>query len=91
MRPLVRLWKGPSYDGKRFTYYLLYTNEQRKRRQKSLEHTDARKAERQRSQFQHELRMGVVEPNSMKLSEFFKDSSHRIRGRLEKAHSTKPK
>ncbi len=34
MKQLVRLWERPSYDGKRFTYYLLYTDEQGKRRQK---------------------------------------------------------
>ena len=45
MKRLVTLWKRPSYDGTRFTYYLLYTDEQGKRRQKSLRHTDARKAE----------------------------------------------
>lgn len=77
MKMLVKLWKRPSYDGERFTYYLLYTDEQRKRRQKSLGHTDARKAERQRAQLERELRMGIVEPGSMKLSEFVKDSLRR--------------
>jgi hypothetical protein len=28
MKHLVRLWERPSYDDKRFTYYLLYTDEQ---------------------------------------------------------------
>jgi len=28
MKKLVTLWKRPSYDGKSFTYYLLYTDEQ---------------------------------------------------------------
>jgi hypothetical protein len=35
-KQLVRLWERPSYDGKRFRYYLLYTDEQGRRRQKSL-------------------------------------------------------
>ena len=74
MRQLVKLWKRPSYDGKRFTYYLLYTDEQGKRRQKSLGHADARKAERKRAQLERELRMGIVEPGSMKLSEFLEDN-----------------
>jgi len=74
MRQLVKLWKRPSYDGKSFTYYLLYTDENGRRKQKSLGHTDKRKAERQRAQFERELRMGVVEPGSMKLSEFLEDS-----------------
>ena len=39
MKKLVTLWKRPSYDGKSFTYYLLY-NENGKRRQKSLGHVD---------------------------------------------------
>ena len=77
MKQLVKLWKRPSYDGARFTYYLLYTDEQLKRRQKSLGHIDARKAERQRAQLERELRMGIVEPGSMKLSEFLEDSMTR--------------
>jgi len=85
MRQLVKLWKRPSYDGKRFTYYLLYTDEQGKRRQKSLGHADARKAERKRAQLERELRMGIVEPDSMKLSEFLKDSSRRTRGQVRES------
>lgn len=73
-KQLVRLWKRPSYDGKRFTYYLLYTDEQGKRRQKSLHHTDYRKAVHQRAKLERELEMGVVEPVSMRLSQFVKDS-----------------
>jgi len=81
-RQLVRLWKRPSYDGARFTFYLLYTDEQGRRRQKSLGHTDARKAERQRAQLERELRMGTVEPGSMRLSEFLDDSLERTRGQV---------
>ena len=77
MKQLVTLWKRPSHDGKRFRYYLIYIDEDCKRRQKSLGHTDARKAERQRAQFERELRMGIVEPASMKLSEFIQDSLDR--------------
>ena len=29
-KQLVRLWERPSYDGRRFRYYLLYTDEQSK-------------------------------------------------------------
>jgi hypothetical protein len=75
MKKLATLWKRPSYDGKSFTYYLLYTDEQGKRRQKSLGHADARKAERQRAQLERELRMGILEPGSMRLSDFLEDSS----------------
>jgi len=73
-KQLVRLWKRPSYDGKKFTFYFLYTDEQGRRRQKSLGHTDARRAERQRAQFERELRMGILEPDSMKLRDFVEDS-----------------
>ena len=37
-------------------------------------HTDARKGERQRVQLERELRMGIVEPDSMKLTHFMEDS-----------------
>ncbi|MHC4509832.1 MAG: tyrosine-type recombinase/integrase [Planctomycetota bacterium] len=73
-KQLVRLWERPSHDGRRFTYYLLYTDEQSRRRQKSLGHADRRKAERQRGQLERELRMGAVEPGSMKLRDFVEDS-----------------
>jgi integrase len=85
MKQLVKLWKRPSYDGERFTYYLLYTDEQQKRRQKSLGHIDTRKAERQRSQLERELRMGVVEPGSMRLSEFLEDNLNRTRGQVRQS------
>lgn len=84
MKKLVTLWKRPSYDGKSFTYYLLY-NENGKRRQKSLGHVDHHKAERQREQFERELRMGVVEPMSMKLREFMKDSLARTGDRIRES------
>jgi integrase len=73
-KQLVRLWERPSSDGKRFRYYLLYTDEQGKRRQKSLVHADRRKAERQRAKLERKLIMGVVEPCSMKLRDFVEDS-----------------
>jgi integrase len=74
MKQLVRLWERPSYDGRKFTYYLLHTDEQGRRRQKSLGHADRRKAERQRGQFERRLRMGIVEPGSMTLRDFVQDS-----------------
>ncbi|MCP4257853.1 MAG: site-specific integrase [Planctomycetes bacterium] len=73
-KQLVRLWERPSSDGKKFRYYLLYTDEQRRRRQKSLGHADKRKAERQRAQFERKLVMDAVEPGSMKLRGFVEDS-----------------
>ena len=77
MKELVRLWDRPSYDGKRFRYYLLYTDEHGRRRQKSLGHADRRKAERQRAQFERRLILGIVEPGSMKLMDFVEDSLRR--------------
>ncbi len=76
-KKLVTLWERPSYDGNGFTYYLLYTDENGKRRQKSLGHADGRKAERQRAKFERHLRMGQVEPGSLKIKDFVKDSLER--------------
>jgi integrase len=76
-KQLVRLWERPSYDGKRFRYYLLYTDGQGKRRQKSLGHADCRKAERQRAKFERKLGMGIVGPGSMKLGDFVEDNLRR--------------
>jgi len=80
MRQLVRLWERPSYDGKKFRYYLLYSDEQGRRRQKSLGHSDRRKAERQRAKLERYLRMG--EPTFMTLREFTHDSLERIGGQI---------
>ncbi len=74
MKQLVKLWERPSYDGRRFRYYLLYTDKQGRRRQKSLGHADRHKAEHQRAQFERKLVMGAVEPGSMKLKDFVEDS-----------------
>ena len=74
MKELVRLKTRPSRDGRRFTYFLDYLDEDGKRRRVSLRHTDRRKAESQRAQFERELRMGIVGPASMTLSEFLVDS-----------------
>ena len=76
-KQLVRLWERPSYDGRRFRYYLLYTDEHGRRRQKSLGHADRRKAERQRAKFERRLTMGIVEPGSMRLKGFVEDSLKR--------------
>jgi integrase len=86
MKKLVQLWKRPTYDGSRYTFYLLYTDEQGRRRQKALGHADARKAERQAKAFERELRMGTVEPGSMKLSDYLADCKTRARGQVR--HNT---
>jgi len=76
-KQLVRLWERPSCDGKRFRYYLLNSDEQERRRQKSLGHANRRKAERQRAQFERKLAMGIVEPGSMRLTDSLEDSLRR--------------
>ena len=70
---LVKLNKRPLCSGRKFTYILRYT-EDGKRKWQTLGHTDRRKAERQRTQKEKELRMGYIEPSSMRLRDFTKDS-----------------
>jgi integrase len=82
MKKLVRLWKRPSRDGKRFSYVLIYQDERGKTRYESLGHTDGQKAKRQCSQKERELCMGYVKPGTMRLSELLEDSLHRTRGQV---------
>jgi integrase len=74
MKQLVKLNRRPRCGGREFTYALRYTGEDGKRKCESLGHTDQRKAERQRAQKEKELRMGYVEPGSMRLRDFMMDS-----------------
>jgi hypothetical protein len=74
MKQLVRLNKRASSDGSRFAYVLRYTDNTGKRRWQTLGHGDKRKAEKQRTEKERELRMGYVDPTSMTLSDFVKDS-----------------
>ena len=48
----------------------------------SLGHADIRKAKRQRDQKERELRMGIVDPDSMILSELLEDNKIRTRGQV---------
>jgi len=82
MKDLVRLWKRPSRDGKRFSYVLIFKDEIGKTRYESLGHADRHKAQRQRTQKERDLRMGFVEPDSMRLSDFLADSLNRTRGQV---------
>jgi len=77
MKDLVRLRTRPSRDGKTFVYTLDYVDEEGKRVRSSLGHADKRKAERQRAQKERELRMGIVQPGSLKLLDYAKDSLER--------------
>ena len=85
MRELARLRTKPSRDGRTFTYFLDFMDEQGKRRRFSLGHADRRKAERQKAQKERELRMGIVAPESMKLSEFARDSLTRTGGQIRES------
>ena len=82
MKQLVKLWQRPSRNGRSFTYYLIYIDENNKRKQKSLGHANKRKAEQQRAALERELHMGVVEPCSMKLSCFIANCIERTRGQV---------
>jgi len=73
-KKLVRLRTRPSRDGTQFTFMLDYVDEKGFRHRISLAHSDARKAELARAQKERELRMGLVQPQSMKLSDFIADS-----------------
>ncbi|MBI9019378.1 MAG: tyrosine-type recombinase/integrase [Phycisphaerae bacterium] len=77
MKQLVKLNKRPSSGGRNFTYVLRYVGEDGKRKWETLGHTDKRKAEKQRSQKEKDLKMGYFEPDSMRLKDFMKDSLKR--------------
>jgi len=64
----------PSRDGKSFVYFIDYKGEDGKRRRVSLGHADRRKAKREQAEKERELRMGIIAPESMRLSEFVMDS-----------------
>ncbi len=74
MKQLVGLRTRPSRDSKTFVFMLDYVDGHGKRRRLSLGHGDRRKAEKQRVQKERELRMGIVAPESMRLSDFVVDS-----------------
>ena len=79
MRQLARLRMRPSRDGRSFKYFIDYLDGDGKRKRMSLGHADKRKAQRQRSQLERQLRMGIVEPESMRLSDFLEDCIKRTR------------
>jgi integrase len=59
-----------------------YVDQGGKRHQVSLGHADKRQAERQRYEKELELRVNVTGPVSMKLTDFFRDSLARTKGRV---------
>ncbi len=74
MDELVRLRMRPSRDGKKSTYMVEYVDHDGKKRCPSLGHADERKAEKHRKEVESKLRMGVLAPGSMKLSDFLENS-----------------
>ena len=83
MKELVRLRIRPSRNRKSFRYMLDYIDRDGRRRQISLGHSDKRQAERQRHEKEMELRAhNVVEPISMGLKDFFRDSLARTKGQV---------
>lgn len=77
MKQMVKLWERPSSDGKRFRYYLLYTNDEGKRRQKSLRHANKLKAERERAMLERHLKMALSDAYPMTLRQFVEVSLER--------------
>jgi integrase len=74
MRQLVRLRMRPSRHGSSFAYFIDYKDEDGRRKRVSLGHADRQKAKRQQAQKERELRMGITEPPSLKVSDFVTDS-----------------
>ena len=86
MKELVRLRIRPSRDRKSFRYMLDYVDRDGRRRQISLGHSDKRQAERQKREKEMELRThNVVEPISMGLKDFFRDSLARTKGQVRES------
>ena len=73
-KQLVKLRTRLSRDGRKFTYFLDYQDENGQRQRIALGHANKRNAQRQRDQKEREVSMGIVEPASMKLSKFLEDS-----------------
>lgn len=88
MTDLVRLRTRPSRDGRSFTYFIDFPGENEKRKRISLGHANKKKALKQRDQKECQLQMGYVEPTSMKLSLFLKDSIERSRGQVHESSVT---
>ena len=82
MKQLVRLRMRPSRNRKSFRYMLDYVDHDGRRRQISLGHAEKRQAERQRQEKELELRVNILGPVSMRLTDFFRDSLMRTKGQV---------
>ena len=87
MKSLVKLNTRPSRTGRKFTYFLRYT-ENGKRKWVSLGHANLQKAEKQRVQKEKELRMGYVAPGSMRLRDFMEDSFEKTGDQIRESTQT---
>jgi len=70
MKQLVRLRIRPSRDGGSYAYFIDYKDEDGRRKRVSLGHADRRKAKRQQVEKERELRMGIADLQTLKLSDF---------------------
>ena len=84
-KQLVRLWKRPCKNSKEYKYVLIWYDEHGKERWQTLKHADSRKAKRQQAQKERELRMGLLEPESMRLNKLLEDYLQRTRTQIEES------
>jgi integrase len=77
MKQLVKLNIRSWDNGRRTAFILRYTDGNGNRKFKTLTGIDKKKAEKERAKLERELSMGVVEPGSMRLKSFLKDSLKR--------------
>jgi len=85
MKQMVRLRMRLSRDGNSFAYFIDYRDEYGNRKRVSLGHADRQKARRQQAQKERELRMGIVDPRSIRLSDFVTDSLARTGDRIRES------
>jgi integrase len=88
MSELVRLRTRTNRKGDGFVFMLDYLDLEGKRRRESLGHADKRKAKRQCSQKEHDLKYGVCYPDSMRLKAFLDDSFQRTGNQIRQSTQT---
>ena len=81
----VKIWARPSKDGSSFTFCLIYTDLEGKRRRKSLGHLNKRKAQREAAELTATLANGFIESDSMRLSKFSQESLARTGSQIRKS------
>lgn len=78
-KELVKVWERQSQCNGQFTYYLVYSDLNGKRRMQSLGHHDERKAQRERAQLEAKLYNGYFRNKTMRLSELLTDCIERTK------------